>query len=340
MQLKSKGKEILLQKERTKILQSIGTLIRKNKTFFLSGHQKPDGDTVASELAMASLLSRLHKSVEIYNYDPVPDNLLFLPGCEKIKTAKKVDKRYDVGIIFECNDAQRTGNIIDFDRQLDHIINVDHHIKNSLFGDINLVDSKFSSNSEQLCDLFDAMNLPINSDEATCLYVGIMMDTGKFQYSNTNSETLRVASKLLEHGLDVSFLCEKVYGARTLSSLKLLSSALSKLQLVSDGKIACVETLRDDFKKTNSNESETEEIVNYGLQISTVLISIYLRESLGDGLIKVSLRSKKHVNVFKLAKQFGGGGHKCASGFKVSDKIENVRENIISAAQKLISKTS
>lgn len=333
-------------KERDALIQKIFSLIRKNKTFFLSGHQKPDGDTVASELAMASLLSRLHKSVEIYNQEAVPASLFFLPGVKKIKAAKKVDKNYDVAIIFECYDANRMGNIIDLKKQARAVINIDHHLKHSFFGDINFINPMASSNAEQLYYFFEKMGLPITQEEASCLYVGIMMDTGRFQYSNTNAETLRIASSLLQQGVEVHTLCEKIYGTHSFSALKLLGLSLSRMQMSCDGKIASIKITQEDFDKTNSTDDETEEIVNYGLHVPGALISILFRESVlkdesasppvRNGMIKVSLRSRRNVNVCRLAEQFGGGGHKYAAGCKVSGRIEKVSRAILSAAQKLL----
>ena len=135
---------------RDKLLSQIAAVIRKNKTFFLSGHRKPDGDTVASELAMASLLKRLGKKVEVWNAEPVPESLLFLPGARAIKHSPKVGKSYDVAVIFECVDADRMGNVIDLKTQAKTVINIDHHIHFGDFGHINMVDVKASSNSEQL----------------------------------------------------------------------------------------------------------------------------------------------------------------------------------------------
>src|SRR3989338_1834319 len=179
-----------MRKDKTKIYKQIVAAIKKHKTFFLTGHKKPDGDTVASELAMASLLRRCGKQVELVNREPVPEQLSFLKGVDKIKHAQKIDKSYDVAIVFECSEPERMGNIID------------------------LIDVGASSNSEQLFYLFQQLKLPLREEEATALYVGIMADTGRFQYSNTNSQTLKIAAELLKQNVNVSFLCEKMYGTR------------------------------------------------------------------------------------------------------------------------------
>lgn len=323
-------------KQRNDLLAQICSVIKQNKTFFLSGHHKPDGDTVASELAMASMLSRLRKSVVICNQEPVPSSLHFLPGIRKIRSAHKIDGTFDVAIIFECNSPERMGNIIDLKKQAKTVINIDHHLKHGDFGDINFVNSKASSNSEQLYYLFEKMGMPITRDEAKCLYVGIMADTGRFQHSNTNAETLRISSKLLEKEIQPHILVEKIYGTRSFPALKLLAHCLTDLKMSPDGKIARIKITKDDFSRTQSTEDETEEIVNYGLMIPSALISILLREGGQNGTVKVSLRSRRNVNVCRLAEQFGGGGHKYASGCKISGNIDDVSELLFHAAQKIL----
>ena len=322
--------------ERNPIVDQICEAMKKGGTFFLSGHLKPDGDTVASELAMESLLKRMGKTVDMVNYETVPESLRFMPGSERIQTAKKIDKNYDVAIIFECNDSKRMGDIIDLKKQAKTVINIDHHLMHGFFGDINLISVKASSNSEQLYYVFERLEMPITQEEASCLYVGIMTDTGRFQHSNTNAETLRIASKLVECGVNVADLCEKIYGTRTFSAIKLLGTTLSQLSLTPDGKIAYVAIRKEDFARTQSSEEESEEIVNYGLQVPTALISIFMRETAENGTVKISLRSRRDVDVCKLAQQFGGGGHKYASGCRISGQIDQVLKNVLEAARKLV----
>lgn len=324
-----------MPKDKIKIYKQICSVIKKYKTFFLTGHKKPDGDTVASELAMASLLTRCGKHLEMVNREPVPEQLFFLKGVKKIKHAKNINKNYDVAIIFECSEPERMGNIIDLKKQARVVINIDHHLKHSFFGDINLIDVKASSNSEQLFYLFQQMKLPLTQEEATALYVGIMADTGRFQYSNTNCQTLKIAAELLKRNVNVSFLCEKMYGTRSFSSLKLLSRALTGLELIK-GKIAVLKITKKDLEATQTSEEDTDEFVNYGLLIPGSLISIFLRESNSDGIIKVSLRSRLHVNVCKLAENFGGGGHKYAAGCEIKGSMDEISKKILSLAQGLI----
>ncbi|OGR87565.1 MAG: hypothetical protein A3A86_01155 [Elusimicrobia bacterium RIFCSPLOWO2_01_FULL_60_11] len=317
---------------RDKLLSQIAAVIRKNKTFFLSGHRKPDGDTVASELAMASLLKRLGKKVEVWNAEPVPESLLFLPGARAIKHSPKVGKSYDVAVIFECVDADRMGNVIDLKTQAKTVINIDHHIHFGDFGHINMVDVKASSNSEQLVYLFEELKMRITPDEANALYAGVTADTGRFQHSNTTAETFRIAAKLVESGARPHIISERLFTTRSHSSLKLLGWALSNLKTAKNDKVAYLAVSSGDFDRLGSNEEELEDIVNYGLQIPTVLISILAREPKSGADIKASLRARRGVDVCKIAMSFGGGGHKYASGCKIRGSLDEAMRKLLSAA--------
>ena len=318
---------------RSKLLAQISSVIRKNKTFFLSGHRKPDGDTVASELAMASLLKRLGKKVEIWNAEPVPKTLLFLPGAGAIKSSPKVNKTYDAAIIFECVNADRMGNIIDLKTQAKTVINIDHHLQHGDFGHINLVDVTASSNSEQLVYLFEKMKMPLTPNEANALYTGLIADTGRFQHSNTTADTFRIAVKLLEAGALPHIISEKLFTTRSHSSLKLLGWGLTNLKTLKNNKIAYLAVSQKDFDRLGSNEEELEDIVNYGLQIPTVLISILVRQPQSGADIKVSLRSRRGVSACKIAMAFGGGGHKYAAGCKIRGSLDEALNKLLTSAQ-------
>ncbi len=308
-------------------------VIRGSKTFFLSGHQKPDGDTVASELAMGSLLRRLKKKVDIYNAESVPPSLMFLRGADKIQTSKKVDKNYDAAIIFECVDQARMGNVIDLKKQAKHVLNIDHHMHHSHYGTINFINPKASSNSEQLVYLFEALKMPITKDEANALYVGLTSDTGRFQHSNTTAETFRIASLLLERGAEPHIISERIFTTSSFPALKLLGHNLSNLKTTENEKIAYISIAQDDFRKIGASEDDLEDTVNYGLQIPTALISILTREPANGGPIKASLRSRRGVDVCKIAQIYGGGGHKYAAGCKIKGTLPEVTAQLVQAAK-------
>jgi bifunctional oligoribonuclease and PAP phosphatase NrnA len=265
--------------KRDKIIRDILKAVKKGKTFLLSGHHKPDGDTVGSELAFASLLRRWKKKVDIINAETVPPSLMFLPGIDKVKAMKKVEGHYDVAVVFECSGADRMGNIIDLDTQVGTVINIDHHAHHAFFGDINWINPKASSNSEQLFHLFKLAKMKITRDEATALFVGLVTDTGRFQQENTNPDSHRVAAGLLEAGMDVADVCRRLFATRSQAQLQVLGRSLASMRLEAQGRVAVLTVTEEDFKAAGAGPDDTEDIVNHGLMVPSVDAVVFVRAS-------------------------------------------------------------
>jgi phosphoesterase RecJ-like protein len=316
-------------RKRDKVLDEILRAVRRGKTFFLAGHEKPDGDTIGSELAFASLLRRLGKRVDIYNAEPVPDSLRFLPGADRAKASRRVEKDYDVAVVFECSGPDRMGNILDLKRHAKTVINIDHHAHHSYFGDINLINPRASSNSEQLFYLWRRARMPITRDEAMALYVGLVTDTGRFQQENTNPDSHEVAGGLVAVGIPVAEISRRLYYTRTPSALGLLGRALGTLKLLEDGRISVLTLTQPDFAETRATPDETEDVINHGLMPETVLVALFARETEAAGRVKVSLRGKGKVDLCRIAVKFGGGGHKNASGCTVSGSLEQAVDTVL-----------
>lgn len=318
------------EKKRNKIIDDILRAVRRGKTFFLSGHQKPDGDTVGSELAFAGFLRRMGKrNVDIVNAEPVPASLMFLPGAEKIQTAKKIDKTYDVAVIFECYDSARMGDIIDLKTQAKTVINIDHHAHHSFFGHINLINPKASSNSEQLFFLYQRAKSRIPVPEAMALYVGLVTDCGRFQQENANADSHIVAAGLHKAGIDVADICRRIFGTKSEAALKLLSRALGSLRMEKGGRVSVMSLSQNDFRATGATADDTEDIINHGLMPPTVEAAVFLRETESPGRVKASFRGKGRVDLNKVAVSFGGGGHKNASGCTVTGSLAEATQSVL-----------
>lgn len=311
-------------------VRRIVDVFHKNKTFFLTGHEQPDGDTVGSELALAGFLKQRGKKVTIANIGPVPGLFHFLPGVRHIRSAPRIPGRFDVAVVFECSGPERMGHIIDLKSQAGVVINVDHHFHHGMFGDINLIDAGASSNSEQLCQVFEMAGHTLSKAEATALYVGLVTDTGKFQQENTRPQSHRVAAHLMEAGVDVADVFRHVYATRSVPALHLLSRALASLRLLAEGRVAVIRLTKADFLETRAHKDDTEDVVNQGLLPASAQVSLFLRER-EEGGVKVSLRGKGHVDLCRLAVSFGGGGHKNASGVTLEGTLDQVEAKIVRA---------
>src|SRR4051812_12804101 len=166
-----------------RVVDEILSALKEHSTFSLSGHQNPDADVVGSQLAMASLIERLGpgKQVDIQNSGAAPASLAFLNGFQAVKNVDRVEKNYDVVIVFECSGADRMGNIIDLAKQAKKVINIDHHLHNPNFGHINFVEPATSSTAELIFKIFERSGLPLGRGEAACLFAGMTADTGWFR---------------------------------------------------------------------------------------------------------------------------------------------------------------
>lgn len=323
---------MLPAKKRNKIFNDILKAVKKGKTFLLSGHHKPDGDTIGSELAFASYLRRLKKKVRIVNAEPVPEGLRFLPGIDKVEALKKVEGHFDVVVVFECSGADRMGNILDLDTQAGTVINIDHHRHHAYFGDINLIDQDASSNSEQLVPFFSHAKSKLTKDEAAALYVGLVTDTGRFQQENANPESHRVAAALHEAGIDVADICRKLFATRSQAALKVLGRGLGSLRLEAEGRVAVLQVNEKDFAETGAGPDDTEDIVNHGLMVPTVEAVVFVRPTgTVPGECKVSFRGKGRVDLCKVAVSFNGGGHKNASGCNMRGTSDEVARRMADA---------
>lgn len=314
-----------------KKLVKIWKAIKANRTFFVTGHVHPDGDTVGSELALLQLLRRLGKKVFVANTGPVPESLSFLPNVKNIRAVSKVHGVYDAAIILECSTPERMGGIVNLKSQIKNcVINIDHHLQGDNFGDINLVDSKASSISELVYYLFKCGGLEPVKDEATCLYAGLVTDTGGFKFSNTTVQSHCVAAELINCGVDVARVNDLLFNTRNFRFLKTLGEALENIALTHEGKMALI-----TLKKPKGVDA-FDEIVNYGLMIPSVSVVALLRPGDRKESVKISLRSKDSVDVSSIAKRFGGGGHRNASGCNITGSFEYAKKRILQSVRTIL----
>jgi bifunctional oligoribonuclease and PAP phosphatase NrnA len=309
----------------------IHKLIEENNNFIILVHRFPEGDALGSQLALGQALIDSHKDVDMLHIDPIPSQYKFMPGSSIIKIHEAFKTNYNVGFVLDSSDFERTDYSKEDRQKIKYLVNIDHHLSNNYFGDFNFVNPNASSTGEMIYRLFQDSNFCITRDIATNIYTAIVTDTGSFRYSNTTAETLMIASKLVNHGIDIAWANENIFEIRTISKLKLWGEVLSKIETKCNDLISILTVTQEMLLQTNAEYSDTENIINYGLSIIGVEVSLLLKE-LSEDLYKVSFRSKGKINVAKVAEFFGGGGHFRASGCKISghmNKIKNELLNII-----------
>jgi len=304
------------------------TFIKNNDQFLVVSHINPDGDTISSTLAMALILQGLGKTFTIANEDQLPSKFNFLPLYEKFKIISDINHKFSNVITLDVADQKRTGDISQLIDENSTILNIDHHPTNDDFGDINVVLSSAAATAEVMYDLIKQMNFDLNQEIATCIYTGLLTDTGGFRYSNTTAKVMRIASELLEYDISPGFIAEIALETITLDYIKILKIALEHLEIVEKGHIAWTYLTLENLESTGALSADTEGVVNYTRNIDGVEVGIFFKQTTADG-VKVSLRSKRHVDVGLIAKKFGGGGHARAAGFSYNGNIDDVKKQLL-----------
>lgn len=313
-------------------------LIKRHKRFLITSHINPEGDAIGSQLALAQFLKKMGKSVRIINHDPAPQSLYFLPALkliEKNKIKPKTFKNFEVVIIVDCPSLERVGKWGQWLRNK-FIINIDHHVSNKNFGDLNWVEEKASSAGEMIYELFKMGQVGLDRDIALALYVAIMTDTGSFRFSNTTKKAHQIIAELLEYNLQPDKIFRLLYETKSFATLKLLGEVLSNLKKTPDGKFVWFKLTKAMLKKYKLKEEDTEDFINFIRNIKTAEVVAFLRELKNKQAIKVSLRSKAKVNVNQIAQHFGGGGHFLASGCTIKAKLAKAERLLLKEIRKVI----
>jgi phosphoesterase RecJ-like protein len=314
-------------------LKKVITCIKNNKNFLITSHTNLEGDALGSELAFYNLLKKLGKTATVINEDKLPYGYDFLPYKNKILKFKDNLKNteFDCFVVLDCSDLSRTGEVYRLNSKQNPILNIDHHISNQEFGDINWIEPHASSCSEMIYKLYKALALPLDRDTAILLYTGILTDTGSFRYSNATSFTHQVVSELLKFNLDIPQIHKSIYENIPFEDMLLLAKILPAMRREAGGKLIWFQIKKNLLRNKKLSFDLSEQILTFGRAIKDVQVAVLFKENLGvKNEIRVNFRSQGKVDVNKIACFFGGGGHKTASGATVHGKIDHVRQKVLS----------
>lgn len=313
-------------------LKKIIKVIKKEKSFLLSTHLDVEGDALGSELAMYLLLKRLRKKVCMYNPQKIPANYSFLPFSSQVQHSPPWEE-FDVGIILDCSDISRLGRAKNSFYKTRVLINIDHHISNTRFTDINLVDPYASSTCELVYKLYKKFFPKLNKNVALCLYTGIFTDTGCFTYGSTDPAVHKIIAELMSYGVLAPKVYHNVYGFYKFKDIAFIGKVLSTLKQDKNGKILWVKT--DKWRE--SAYGDLTEAIFHNLRFIKNAQIFVLFKKIGNGTVRVNFRSRGRFDVNKIAKFFGGGGHRNASGTTIRKSSLAAAENkVISFIKKHI----
>ncbi len=316
-----------------KISEKVFEALYSSKKVAIFTHMRPDADALGSSCAMKMYLEKLGKSADIYvDAEDISLNYNFIKGVNKVNTPSL--REYDTAIALDCADFGRLGKYGQMYNSIDVRLNIDHHITNDNFGQINCVFNT-SSTGEIVFTIFKAMHVSPNKDIATALYSAVASDTGCFQHGNTNAHTHKVAGQLFRYKIDINKANYYLFKRRSWGQIMLLQTALKNLRLYLDGKLAIMYLKASNFKECDVGTNESFGLVDYCVNIEKVEVGILISE-IKPNLFAVSIRGKGNVDCSKLAMVFGGGGHPDAAGCNIFGTCNSVINKLIRATRKYL----
>lgn len=297
--------------------------------FLITTHEGPDGDALGSTLALHEALTQLGKDSVMFLAEkefPLPLEYRFLPLQEVFHEAP-ADLSDRIVIFLDCGNIDRMP--IQWLRDGQRMLNVDHHHDNTRFADVNLVDVDASSTAEIVFDICRRLGVDVTESIAQALYVGLITDTGQFMYENTDARTHRVAAELIESGVDVNGTFRRLYERVPEAKLKLIARALGRIDRRLDGALSTTYLSADDYAATGADETLTEGIIDFvrGIEGTSVAAVVRDKPDSQSAARKVSLRSTDgSVDVSVIARKMGGGGHRRAAGFSTDRSYDELVE--------------
>jgi len=318
--------------QKTSDVAAVADAIRSHDRFLLVTHENPDGDALGSIIATKLALDQLGKDSVMYLYGdaPLPTEYSFMPLAD-LRRRLPDDWRERVLIALDCANESRLGPDPEPLVGAPLVIDIDHHHDNSRFGGVNLIDPNASSTGEVLRDVFAVLGVELTPDIAEALYIALVTDTGRFQYSNTTAKSLRLAAELVEAGADIHRIFRGVYETVQFAKLKLLARALERAQIYDGGRLVVSYLVRSDFTDIGAAEAYSEGIIDSLRAVEGADMAALIREPpRSDGpKRRISLRSSNdELDVSAITRKSGAGGHRQAAGFSSDDSVEEITEFI------------
>jgi len=319
------------------MMKQILQKILENESVLIISHINPDGDAVGSSLALSLALEACGKTVVMYNESPIPAVYRFLPAVDRIQKSLASLPLHPIAVVLDCADLKRIGEMSQFpDRLPSMLINIDHHVTNTGFGHLRMVDVSACSTAEIVYRMIRLLGVPIDREMATCIYTGILTDTGSFRFANTTRTAFSICNDMICHGADPYEVATHVYGRYSLGRLKLLNLALDSIEISENGKLSFMMLTQEMLDESGTQPEDADGMINYAKQIQDVKVAVLILEhgngcTGNEGLTRyqVSLRSDGTVDVSELAAAFGGGGHPRAAGFSIEGRLSELKGGIL-----------
>jgi len=322
-------------------MEQIVQHLKQSRNVLVASHANPDGDAIGALIAMGAALELVGKTTTWFNESPIPAVYRFLPEVDRIVSHTDAVKTADTAVILDCGKLSRVGRIAESLKRIPMLINLDHHVTNDRFGDLNLIDTTACATAEIVYRLVKRLGVARPSPAiANAVYTGILTDTGSFRFSNTNQAAFAICEEMVNYGVDPSTVAQHVYGTYSMGRIKLLNLALDSIEISTNGKLSVMTLSRDMFEETQTKPEDVDGFIHYAQRIQDVKVAALIQENAinavnggGGRRFHVSLRSDGNVDVATIASAFGGGGHASAAGFNVDGSLAELKSRIIELAE-------
>ncbi|HWP31419.1 MAG TPA: bifunctional oligoribonuclease/PAP phosphatase NrnA [Fimbriimonadales bacterium] len=316
-------------------------LFESASSILLASHMSPDGDSIASALALGEILESKNKNVVYVCHDPVPKNLHFLSRWEKFIIGEDALNRFgntvfDLAVVVDLNVLSRLGSVRPLVEQAKNFAIIDHHpITYETPPGIQLISPKYAATALMIYELLLELQYKITTTAAQCILTGIVTDTGNFRHGNTTPDCLRAAANLMELGANLPLISLEIWGKKPKQALDLLGRALSRITLLKNGRLAYSWINLQDYSEIGCPDEYSEDIVNHIGTVENAQVYLLFREP-KPGRIRVSVRSRGDIDVADVCRRFDGGGHKNAAGCTLYTTMEDAIQRIIPALSSLL----
>jgi phosphoesterase RecJ-like protein len=310
-------------------------LIDASRNVLAISHKDADGDTLGSALAMCDVLRARGKNPSMRVPPPVPELYSFLPGYEIIN--QEEGDPADLILVMDASNLDRLSDTLGEPAPGTPIVNIDHHVSNTMFGAVNLVVPEASSTAEVTYNLFKEWGVEISAAAATNLYCGVLTDTGSFRHENTTYNALAIAAELVAQGADPAEVAMRVYKNKKLSSIKLQALVMATVGFDCDDRLVHAFVSQALLQKSGALMEEADGIIDVLNSVDGLELALFFKEIEPNRLTKVSIRSRGRANANLLASKFGGGGHERAAGAELDVPLAETMESVLAEARRMIS---
>ena len=311
----------------------IAEVLSNSRNIACLAHKDADADSLGSALAFALALRERGTPVRVFVPAPMPRMLEHLPGYETISDDRPDD--LDALFTFDCATVARFGDRENLVSNTPVVVNVDHHVSNSRFGTINLIEADASATGQVVFELLCALGLPVTADAATNLYAALFTDTGGFRHENTTEEALRLGADLVAAGADPAWIALKSYQSRSVSQVKLEGMAVARLQTELGGELVWSEVTQQMLADSGADMQESEGVIDQLQAIDTMVLAVLFKEN-EPGITKISVRTRDPFDATRVCTPFGGGGHRRAAGAELPEPLVTAIPKVLEVARELL----